>query len=138
VDSATVRPFQDQVMAELLTLSERWSEVPAFLEDSRAYAAEAELLALPVHLDRLDGRTSIAAGRLEPGLEALERARQAYARLGAAWERARTELDLAEAFASAGRTDEARAAIEASAADLERVGSLIETERLRSIRARLA
>jgi hypothetical protein len=54
------------------------------------------------------------------------------------WERGRTELDLAEAFASAGRTDEARAAIVASAADLERVGALIETERLRSIRARLA
>jgi len=76
--------------------------VPAFLEDSRAYAAEAELLALPVHLDRLDGRTSIAAGRLEPGLDALERARGGYARLGAVWERGRTELDLAEAFASGG------------------------------------
>ena len=138
VDSATVRPFQDQVMAELLSPSERWSDVPAFLEDSRAYAAQAELLALPVHLDRLDGRTSIAAGRLEPGLDALERARSGYARLGAVWERGRTELDLAEAFASAGRTDEARAAIVASAADLERVGALIETERLRSIRARLA
>jgi len=37
-----------------------------------------------------------------------------------------------------GRTDEARAAIVASAADLERVGALIETDRLRSIRARLA
>ena len=124
-------------MAELLTLSERWSEVPAFLEDSRAYAAEAELLALPVHLDRLDGRTSIAAGRLEPGLEALERARGLYARLGAVWERARTELDLAEAFASAGRNDEARAAIVASAAELERIGALIETDRLRSLRDRL-
>ena len=49
-------------------------------------------------------------------------------------ERARTELDLAEAFATTGRTDEARAAIEASAADLERAGALIEIERLRSLR----
>ena len=138
VDSATVRPFQDQVIAELLALSDRWSEVPAFVQGSRAYAAEAELGALPVHLDRLDGRTAIAEGRLEPGLEALKRARQGFARLGAAWERARTELDLADALASAGKPDEARGAAEAAAADIERVGALIETDRLRSIRERVA
>jgi class 3 adenylate cyclase len=138
VDSATVRPLQDQVMAELLTLSERWTEVPAFLESSRTYAAEAELLALPVHLDRLDGRAAIATGRPDAGLEALGRARDGFARLGAAWERARTELDLAEAFASEGRDGNARAALEAAATDIERVGAVIETQRLRSIRAGLA
>ncbi len=138
VDSATVRPFQDQVMAELLALSERWSEAPAFVEDSRAYALEAELLALPVHLDRLEGRTAIATDRLGPGLEALERARGGFARLGATWERARTELDLAEALESAGRSEEARRAVKAAAGDLERIGARIEAERLRSIRERLA
>ena len=67
----------------------------------------------------------------------LEHARDGFARLGAAWERGRTELDLAEALAAVGRSDDARAAMEASAADLERVGALIEIERLRSLRAGL-
>jgi tetratricopeptide (TPR) repeat protein len=138
VGSATFRPFHDQVIAELLALSGSWDEVPAFLDASRTYAAEAELLALPVHLDRLEGRTAFATGRPDLGLEALERARVGFARLGATWDRGRTELDLAEAFASIGRTDEARAVTEAATADIERVGALIETERLRSMRAGFA
>jgi class 3 adenylate cyclase len=137
VDSATVRPLQDQVVAELVALTERWDEVSAFLDESRAYAAEAELLALPVHLDRLEGRVAISSGELERGLEALGGARDGFARLGAAWERARTELDLAGALVSAGRTDDAREALEAAAADIERAGALIEIDRMRSLRAGL-
>src|SRR3990172_310184 len=56
VESMTMRPFQDQVAAELFALTARWDEVPAFLGDARAYAKAAELLALPVHLDRLQGQ----------------------------------------------------------------------------------
>ena len=138
VESQTFRPFHDQVVAELLALSERWGEVPDFIDGGRAYATEAGLLALPVHLDRLEARAAIASGQLERGLEGLDVAREGFARLGAAWERARTELDLAEALASAGRTDDARAAMDASKADIERIGALIEAARLRSLRAELA
>ncbi len=138
VQTQTIRPFQDQVAAELLTLTERWDEVAAFLGSSRAYAAEAGLLALPVHLDRLEGRSAIAIGRLDDGLEALEKAREGFARLGAAWERARTELDLAEALTSGGRADDARRTLQAGAADIERAGALIELDRVRQLRVRLA
>ncbi|HEY2966646.1 MAG TPA: hypothetical protein VGJ99_10250, partial [Actinomycetota bacterium] len=138
VESQTFRPFHDQVVAELLALTGRWDEAPDFLEGSRAYAADAGLLALPVHLDRLEGRTAIAAGRLEDGLETLQRARDGFARLGAAWERGRTELDLADAFGSAGREAEARMRLDAAKPDLERAAALIELERLRSLRDRLA
>jgi hypothetical protein len=137
VRSASFRPFLDQTFAELLALSHRWADVPAFVESSRSYAIEAGLLALPVHLDRLEGRSAIASGELERGLEALGDAREGFARVGAAWERARTDLDLADALSAFGRVEEARARVDAAAPDLERAGALIELERLRSLRDRL-
>jgi hypothetical protein len=138
VESQTFRPFHDQVVAELLALTERWDEASDFLEGSRAYAADAGLLALPVHLDRLEGRSAMASGRSEDGLQTLERARDGFAGLGAAWERGRTELDLADALASAGRKDEARLRLDAAKPDLERTGALAELDRLRSLRDRIA
>ena len=134
VESQTFRPFHDQVIAELLAVTERWDEAPGFLEGSRAYAAEAGLLALPVHLDRLEGRWAIASGRREDGLETLEHAREGFARLGAAWERGRTELDVAEVLAGGGRRDGARSMLDAAAPDLERAGALMEIGRLRTLR----
>jgi class 3 adenylate cyclase len=137
LDSATFRPFYDQVVAELIALSGRWEDVPSFLEGSRAYAAEAGLNALPVHLVRLEARAAVAAGLTDRGIELLGEAGKGFDDLGAAWERARTQLDLAEALGSADRHDEARSTVDASAADLERVGALIEIDRLRSLRAGL-
>ena len=138
VESMTIRPFQDEVAAELLALTGRWEEVPPFLEGDRAYSAEAELLALPIHLDRLEGRTALAAGDLDQGASMLEKARSGFEALSATWERARTELDLAEALGAAGRADEARSWLDAATPDIERVGALIEIERLRDLYARLS
>ena len=137
VRSATFRPFHDQAIAELLALSHRWVEVPAFVESSRSYAMEAGLLALPVHLDRLEGRSAIANEQLERGLEALEDAREGFAHLGATWERARTDLDLADALSASGRVEEARTKLGAAGPDLERAGALVELERLRALRERV-
>jgi hypothetical protein len=137
VRSATFRPFHDQAFAELLALSHRWAEVPAFVESSRSYAIEAGLLALPAHLARLEGRSAIESGQFERGLEALGDAREGFARVGAAWERARTDLDLADALSASGRVEEARAKVDAAAPDLDRAGALIELDRMRSLRDRL-
>ena len=131
------RPLQDQFVAELLAATERWDEARAFLDASRAYATEGKLLALPVHLDRLEGRAALAAGDLDAGVKLLTAARDGFAGLGAAWERARTELDLAEALLAAGRPEEARAEHVAASPDIERVGALLEIERSRSLRGRL-
>ena len=98
---------------------------------------EAGLLALPVHLARLEGRSAIASGQLELGLEALGDAREGFARVGATWERARTDLDLADALSASGRVEEARTKLGAAGPDLERAGALIELDRLRSLRGRL-
>jgi hypothetical protein len=131
------RPLLDEVTAELLAVTARWAEVQAFVDASRPYARDAQLVALPVHLDRLEGRAAAATGELERGLELLGAAREGFGRLGAAWERARTELDLAEALAEAGAFPDAHAMVDAAAPDLERVGALRELDRLRVLRARL-
>ncbi len=131
--SGIARPLEDQVRAEIIARHERWDEAPVFLERSRAFSEQAELRALPVHLDRLEGRAAVAAGDLDRGLDLLRRARGGFDRIGAAWERARTDLDVADARVSVGRFDEARTITVAASPDLERAGALLELERLRSL-----
>jgi hypothetical protein len=133
----TPRPFEDQVRAEVLASQGRWDEVPEFLAGSRAFAQQGELRALPIHLDRLEGRAALAAGDHPRGLELLQRAGHSFADLGATWERARTELDVADVLTAAARTDEARSMLDAATPDLERAGALIEIERLRSLRVQV-
>ncbi len=133
----TFKPLRDQVLADVLTLTSRWQDVRAFLEESRTYASYAELRALPVHLDRLEGRASLAGGDVEAGLMILQSAREGFTELGARWERARTELDIAEALGGAGRADDARPIVEAARPDLEWAGAMLELERLRALRDRL-
>ena len=132
-----LQPFRDAVMADVLAVTGRWQDVSAFANESRAYASEAQLRALPLHLDRLEGRASLVGGNVETGLVTLERARTGFAGLGATWERARTELDMTEALVRAGRAGEAGELVRAAGSDLERVGARLELDRLRELRTRL-
>ncbi|MEX2204121.1 MAG: adenylate/guanylate cyclase domain-containing protein [Actinomycetota bacterium] len=132
------RPLEDQVVALLLAQQGRWDEVPGFLARSREFTLRAGLRALPVHLDRLDGRAAFASGDIEDAVAKLERAREGFAGLGAAWERAVTELDLAQALAVSRRPDDARSIIEKADPDLRRAGALIELARLGALQSDLA
>src|SRR5207247_548303 len=62
IPSQVGRPFADQVRAAVLAEQEQWDEVPEFLQHAREFAARGGLRALPVHLDRLEGRAALAAG----------------------------------------------------------------------------
>jgi hypothetical protein len=124
------RPLEDQVVALVLAEQGGWDEVPGFLARSREFAHRAGLRALPVHLDRLDGRAAFANGNNEDAVPMLERAREGFASLGAAWERAVTELDLARALAACRRSDDARSILEKADPDLRRAGAIIEIGRL--------
>ena len=134
IGTKIVQPFRDEVVADVLAASERWDEVPSFMNDSRAYAIDARLRALPVHLDRLEGRADVAAGHPDRGVALLGRARSGFESLGATWERARTELDMADALIRSGRAGDVGALLEAAAPDLERGRARIELDRLRLIR----
>jgi class 3 adenylate cyclase len=137
VSSKVFQPFQDQVGAELLAAQNRWDDVPAFLAMSRAYAAESGLRALPSHLDRLEGRAALARGRGAKGMRLLEVAREGFGRLGAVWERARTELFLAEALTVAGRHDEALPLLGPAIDVFEALSSMLETRRARALLSEL-
>ena len=57
-----------------LLARERWDDVPSFVENARRYASRAGLWALPLHIDRLEGRAALAAGDTAQAVAELERA----------------------------------------------------------------
>jgi hypothetical protein len=132
VEGMVLRPFQEQVAAELLALTSRWEEVPSFLERSRAYAQAAKLK-LPAP-PTVGGRSAVAAEGPNVGSGCSGGPRGLAS--GAAWERA----DRARHRGGprgADRAEEARATLASAKPDLERAGALIELERFRDLAARL-
>ena len=129
-------PLLRQVQAEFLAETQSWDLVPAFLADARRYASEAGLLALPFHLDRLEGRRALAEGE-RAAASLLERSRDGFASLSARWELARTDRLLAEALAGHGRAEEARAPLTRAAAVFEELGATDELKRARSLADRI-
>ncbi len=126
-------PLLRQVQAEHVAESGRWDRAPAFAEAARAYAAEAGLRALPIHVDRLEGRGALAAGDHRRAVALLERASDDFASLSARWEEARTQTFLAEALAPAGRAAEARARLRSAGEVFERLGARRERERAHAL-----
>jgi len=131
------RPLQDQVMAAALVRFGRWDEVPAFLTGSRAFAERAGLRALPVHLDRLEGRAALAAGDTSRAVGTLAAASTAFEGLGARWEKACTDLSLAEALIAADRRGEARERLHRASEVFEDLRSIREIQRSRELSAKL-
>ena len=86
--------------AEVLAASEAWDEVPAVLETMRHFATLTPSPALEAAADRLEGQAALAAGDVESGLTLLAAASAAYHALGCVWERAVTDLAMAEAGAA--------------------------------------
>jgi tetratricopeptide (TPR) repeat protein len=130
-------PLLRQVQAEHLAESGKWDRAPAFAEAARAYAEEAGLRALPVHIDRLDGRAALAAGDHERAVALLERASDGFASLSARWEEARTHAFLAGALANAGREKDARERLLQATNVFEELGARRELERSRALGDRL-
>ena len=137
IPSQVGRPFADQVRATVLAEQERWDEVPAFLQHTREFAARGGLRALPVHLDRLDGRAGLAAGDTARAIESLSAASMAFDALGARWEKACTDLSLAEALIAADRREEAMERLHGASEVFEELRSLREIERSRELLAEL-
>ncbi len=133
-----VRGLQNRDMtleawADLIAEEGAWAEAAPIVAQAREWAAKTRLRVLPAFADRLEGRAALAAGDTEAGIVLLERARSTLARVDAAWDRARTELMLAEALASAGRPADAVAA--AALATFSTLAAPVETERARILAA---
>jgi class 3 adenylate cyclase/tetratricopeptide (TPR) repeat protein len=124
-----------EAWAELLAEEGAWSEAPAIIAAARAWATQSGLLALPAFADRLEGRMLVATGDSEAGVERLRAARATLDGLEAAWDRARTELDLADALLRLDNRTEAAEVADAALATLERLSAPREIARARDLRS---
>jgi class 3 adenylate cyclase len=130
----TIRPFADVVEATLLAEERRWDVAPAFVETTRRYAFAARLVALPPHLDRLEALATLAEAD-GAGLEGLANAADALERIGARWDRAVVDLDLARSLTDHGRRDEALQLLTRAAETFEELRAVRDVERARALRA---
>ena len=117
-------PVELQVRAWFLAESHAWDEVPDFLVRARRYAAKAGLIALPHHLDRLEGQWLLATGQPAPAVNRLVTARLGFEELSARWETARTDVSLADALTAQGDHDGARRALTAAVSVFEDLRSI--------------
>jgi hypothetical protein len=127
------RPFIDAVRASILLDAGMLDDVDEFIVDSLEYARWSGVVALPPHLERLRAAARLRAGDPAGALSELAEAREAFDRLGMSWEVARTDLWMAEALLDMGNQLEARSALETALPTLERLGSLNEIERSRTL-----
>jgi len=137
VDTRGHWPILIPAWAVALVEGDRWDEVPGFLAEYRPWVESSELRGLPPTLDRLEGQAALRTGDTARAIELLERAADGFGAIAAAWERACTDLVLADALHRAGRVDEARARLDAAAEVCARLGSLLEIERAGVLAARL-
>jgi len=134
--SKIARPLTEQLHASLFAESGRLDSARAFLERSRSYAAEAGVVALPIHLDRLEALVRMRQGD-DGGLDQLRDAREGLDGLGARWEVARTDLWLAEELGRRGVTDEARERLAQAERVFDELRSVSELERARELEKEL-
>jgi tetratricopeptide (TPR) repeat protein len=101
-------PLLWEVECDLVTVEEDWGRAPVVLEEARATAEVGRLLALPAFADRLEGRLREVEGRHDDAVSLFRRARDAFERLDARWETARTDLELGRALIEMGDRDRAQ------------------------------
>jgi class 3 adenylate cyclase len=124
-----------EAWAGLLAAEGTWAEAPRIIAQARQWAEHGGLLALPAFADLLEGRMLVATGDPERGVELLRAARDTFDGLEAAWDRARTELDLAGALLGLDRRAEAADATDAALVTLEGVDAPRELARARELRS---
>ncbi|MGH2529575.1 MAG: ATP-binding protein [Actinomycetota bacterium] len=122
-----------EVRCELVAEEGSWDRAAEILAEARAVATRGDLVALPLFADRLEGRAALAAGDAGLALQLLARASVGFGSLEARWERAMTNLDLAEALLAAGEPGRARLALDMALPVLEELSSLREIERARKL-----
>jgi len=120
-----------QVLCEVAPARDAWDETAALAAAARSEAAAGELLALPLFVDRLEGRAAAAAGNLEQAAVLLRRSAGGFAALGARWEEAWSRLLLGEALLPVQRGSAERE-LAAALATFEPLGSVREVERARA------
>jgi hypothetical protein len=111
-----------EARCELVGEEAEWGSAPSVLADARAFAEKGGLPILGLFADRLEGHASLADGDSSRALDLLVRARDGFAEHAASYERARTEVVLADALRALDRHGEAATASEAARREFQRLG----------------
>lgn len=122
-----------EARCDLLIEEEAWDEARETVEEARAHAEAAALIALRHHADRLEAMAAEAAGDRLRALDLLGAAREGFDAIEARWEAARTDLLMAEVLFRGGRTEEARRSAAPSVPVFEELGARRELDRARSV-----
>jgi class 3 adenylate cyclase len=115
--------------ADLIAAEGSWNEAAAIVSEARNWSDRTGLRFLPLVADRLEGQAALAAGETDRATRLLETARDGFTRLEVPWERARTELSLAEAYVANGNGAEAATAARAALETFSALGAPAEIER---------
>ncbi len=126
-----------EVRCELVAEEGCWERAAEILAEARAMAARGGSVALALFADRLEGRAALAAADATRAVEMLTRARDGFGSLEARWERACTNLSLAEAQLATGDAEGARSTLNSAVPVLEDLSSLREIGRARVLLAQL-
>jgi tetratricopeptide (TPR) repeat protein len=122
-----------ETRCDLVAETGLWDRTPEILKSARAATDRGRLLALPAFADRLEGRTALMDGETEKAKHHLDRASRRFEGIGARWERAATDLSLAETLLEAGDRTSATARLEPALTVFDEVGSLREADRAREL-----
>jgi tetratricopeptide (TPR) repeat protein len=137
VDGAISRSAILEAACEVVADLGRWGLAETTVAEARAFAELAQVEALLLHADRLEGRTALADGDHSAAESALARASHGFAALGARWEEAVSTLWLAEAFRAAGDRAAAQRSAEAALGVFDELRSVRELQHARSLLADL-
>ena len=119
-----------EARCELVAAEGAWEEAPDVVREARAFSEAGGLKALEHFAERLDGRAALADGRREEAVGRLRSASGGFGKLGAVWERARTDLDLARAFEG---TDALREPASSALTVFEGLGCIRDAARARAL-----
>jgi class 3 adenylate cyclase len=110
-----------QARCELVRAEAAWEVARSVLAESRELAARGGLAVLALFADRLEGHALLQTGDPARALDPLLRARDGFAEHAAPYERARTEVVLADALRALDRPGEAAAASEEAQREFDRL-----------------
>jgi class 3 adenylate cyclase/tetratricopeptide (TPR) repeat protein len=118
--------------AEFVAASRAWDRVADLQEEARTYASRAQTAGLVPFLDRLEGRAALSAHDPARAARSLATAAERFDELGARWERALTQIDLARATDAAGDPERAGRALSEAIETFEELGAMRDLAAARS------
>ena len=126
-----------EARCEFVAAAGVWEEVPALVEEARAYSAASEAFPPSVYADLLEGRARLATDDPEAAVEALTRAGEGFDRLRTPYDAARTSVDLARTLIALGRRAEAAASLDGAAATFQQLRATKAQKMVGNVRGQL-